>query len=61
MQLSDFTGLITAAQVLDLLGYLAIVFGGIIAVVVVLSPLFFAKMGFQRILNWISSAIGVND
>lgn len=61
MQISDFTGLITSAQVLDLLGYLAIVFGGIIAVVVVLSPLFFAKMGFNRVLNWVSSAIGVNE
>ena len=58
MTLSDFTGLITAANVVDLIQLLAIVFGGIIAAMLLLAPLLFAKRGFNYILSKVSSAIG---
>lgn len=58
MALTDFTGLITAGNVLILIQLLAIVFGGIIAAMLILAPLFFAKRGFNFILSKVTNAIG---
>jgi hypothetical protein len=53
-----FTDLITGTQITGLLGNLAIVFGGIIAIMVVLSPVLLAKKGFSFILSKVSSVFG---
>lgn len=58
MSLADFTGLITSANVLALIQTLAIVFGGIIAAMLLLAPLLFAKRGFTFILSKVTGAIG---
>ena len=58
MAIADFTGLITAANILTLIQTLAIVFGGIIAATLILAPLLFAKRGFNFVLSKVSSAIG---
>lgn len=61
MQISDFTGLVTAAQVTAFITNMAIVFGGLIAVMIVLSPAFLAKSGFQWIQSKVSSLFGAGS
>jgi hypothetical protein len=58
MTIADFTGLITGAQVTTYITNIAIVFGGIIAVMLVLSPAFLAKGGFKWVSNKVSSLFG---
>jgi hypothetical protein len=58
MTIADFTGLVTSAQVLDFIENMAIVFGGLIAVMILLSPAFLAKGGFKWIQSKVSSLFG---
>jgi len=58
MDVSMFTGLVTSAQVTSLITNIAIVFGGLIAVTLVLSPAFLAKAGFKAITSKIMGLFG---
>jgi hypothetical protein len=53
MDIAMFTGLVTGAQVTSYITNIAIVFGGIIAIMLVLSPAFLAKGGFK----WVSAKV----
>lgn len=53
-----FTDLISSAQVIALITNIAIVFGGIIAVMLVLSPAFLAKSGFKWVTSKVSGLFG---
>lgn len=53
-----FTGLVSSSDVLTLIGQLALVIGGMIAVLLVLSPVFLAKSGFGFILKKVTSVFG---
>jgi len=54
MDITMFTGLITGAQVTALLTNIALVFAGIVAVLIVLSPAFLLKGGLSWVLSKIS-------
>lgn len=58
MDASIFTGLVTAANVTTLITNIAIVFGGIIGILLILSPAFLAKGGLEYVLSKVNGLFG---
>lgn len=61
MTLAMFTGLISGTDVTTFITNMAIVFGGIIAVLLVLSPAFLAKSGLEAVLSKINGLFGTSN
>jgi tetrahydromethanopterin S-methyltransferase subunit B len=58
LSLSMFTGLFGSGDVTSSITNYGIVIGAVIIAMLALSPLFFAKQGFQTILQKIQHAVG---
>jgi hypothetical protein len=58
MTLAMFTGLISGADVTAFITNMAIVFGGLVAVLLILSPAFLAKGGLEMVLSKVNGLFG---
>lgn len=50
-------GMVSVSDALTALGYIAAVFAAIIVVILLLAPVFIAKMGFKKVLGMVSGAV----